>query len=104
MAQFDVYQNTDPASSETIPFLLDVQHNLHQSLVTHTVVPLLRAQILSQSMVKLCPILTVDGAHYIMGTPELAGYPVRDLGPKTTNLSNDRLTILNAIDFLLTGF
>jgi toxin CcdB len=104
MAQFDVHQNTDLASQETIPFLLDVQHSLHQSLVTRTVVPLLRPYILSQNMVKLCPILTVDGGEYIMGTPELAGYPVRDLGPKITNLSDERLTILNAIDFLLTGF
>jgi toxin CcdB len=104
MAQFDVYQNSDPASRETIPFLLDVQHNLHQSLTTHTVVPLLRSQILSQSMPKLCPILAVDGVNYIMSTPELAGYPMRDFGPKITSLSEDRLTILNAIDFLLTGF
>ena len=104
MAQFDVYQNTDPASRETIPLLLDVQHNLHQSLTTRTVVPLLRSQTLSQNMPKLCPILAVEGVNYIMSTPELAGYPMRDFGPKITSLSDDRLTILNAIDFLLTGF
>ena len=104
MAQFDVYQNTDPASLVTFPLLLDVQHNLHQSLTTHTVVPLLHSQILSQSMPKLCPILAVDGVNYIMSTPELAGYPIRDFGPKITSLSDARSTILNAIDFLLTGF
>jgi toxin CcdB len=104
MAQFDVYQNTDPASQEFIPFLLDVQHDLHQSLVTRTIVPLIRSQFLHQNMVKLCPCLTVKGEELFMSTPEIAGYPVRDLGPKIATLTDERTTIFSAIDFLLSGF
>ncbi len=40
MAQFDVYENEEPESKDVIPFLLDVQHSLHRSLSTRTVVPL----------------------------------------------------------------
>ncbi len=32
------------------------------------------------------PILTADGAHYITGTPERAGYPVRYFGLKITGI------------------
>lgn len=32
MAQFDVYENADPESNAVIPFLLDVQHDLHKNL------------------------------------------------------------------------
>ena len=104
MAQFDVYKNTDQASQGVIPFLLDVQHDLHQSLVTRTIIPLVRVRFLERYLEKLCPCLTVDGEKVIMSTPELSGYPVRDLGPKTANLAGERTTILSAIDFLLSGF
>ena len=40
MAQFDVYENEEPDSKDIIPFLLDVQHDLHNGLATRTVVPL----------------------------------------------------------------
>jgi toxin CcdB len=104
MAQFDVYENTDPTSQEFIPFLLDVQHNLHQSLSTRTVVPLVRTRFLKENLEKLSPVLTVNGEEVLMSTPELAGYPVRDLGAKVASLSDERITIFSAIDFLLSGF
>lgn len=104
MAQFDVYENTDPVSREFIPFLLDVQHNLHQSLSTRTVVPLVRTRFLKQNLEKLSPILTVNGEDVLMSTPELAGYPVADFGTKVASLSDERQTIFSAIDFLLSGF
>ena len=104
MAQFDVYENTDPASQEFIPFLLDVQHNLHQSLSTRTIVPLVRTRFLKQNLEKLSPVLTVNGEEVLMSTPELAGYPVSDLGAKVASLSDERTTIFSAIDFLLSGF
>jgi toxin CcdB len=40
VAQFDVYENQEPESKESIPFLLDVQHELHRNLSTRTVVPI----------------------------------------------------------------
>jgi toxin CcdB len=104
MAQLDVYLNTDHASRELIPFLLDVQHDLHQSLTTRTVVPLVRAPFLPQNMSKLCPRFTVMGEEVVMSTPEFAGYPVRDLGAKVAALTDERTTIFSAIDFLLNSF
>jgi len=104
MAQFDLYQNSDPATSNFIPYLLDVQHQLHQSLVTRMVVPLIRSQMLQQELKKLCPCFSIQGEQLVMSTPEMAGYPVRDLGPAAGTLVDKRIDILTAIDFLLSGF
>lgn len=104
MAQFDIYENNEPESKDTIPFLLDVQHDLHGSLSTRMVVPLVSSYSVNNEIKKLCPILTVMGKNMMMSTPEMAGYPVRDLGAKVVSAANQRAEIINAIDFLLGGF
>lgn len=42
MAQFDIYRNPNPASANTIPYLLDVQSYLLSHLITRMVAPLSR--------------------------------------------------------------
>jgi hypothetical protein len=44
------------------------------------------------------------GTKVMMSTPEMAGYPVRELGEKIESAANHRTEIINAIDFLLSGF
>jgi toxin CcdB len=104
MAQFDIYENNEPESKDIIPFLLDVQHDLHGSLSTRMVVPLISSYSVSNEIKKLCPVLKVMGKNMMMSTPEMAGYPVRDLGVKVESAANQRTEIINAIDFLLGGF
>ena len=38
MAQYDLYANSNPETSETIPYLLDVQADLLDNLATRVVV------------------------------------------------------------------
>ena len=38
MAQFDVYRNTNPATRTRIPYLLDIQSDLLESISTRVVV------------------------------------------------------------------
>ncbi|MCK4508220.1 MAG: CcdB family protein [Desulfuromonadales bacterium] len=104
MAQFDVYENEEPESKDAIPFLLDVQHDLHDSLATRTVAPLVLIFSAKQAVQKLCPQFDVEGRDVVMSTPEMAGYPVSDLRNKVTSLNDSRREILDAIDFLLNGF
>ena len=104
MAQFDVYENDDPDSKICIPFLLDVQNDLHRNLVTRTVVPLIVFLPTVVELKKLCPRFIVIGQEVFMSTPEIAGYPVSDLGRKVTSFSDHRTDIVGAIDFLLSGF
>ena len=104
MAQFDVFENDEPESKAAIPFLLDVQHNLHRNLATRSVIPLVLTFSGNEEIKKLCPRFSVIGKDVIMSTPEIAGYPVRDLGSKVMSLADHRTEILGAIDFLLSGF
>lgn len=104
MAQFDVYENDELESKNVIPFLLDVQHDLHKCLATRTVVPLVLIFSAKEETKKLCPRFKVMGKDVIMSTPEIAGYPERDLRHKVSSLAANRDEILAAIDFLLNGF
>ena len=104
MAQFDVYENDEPESRADIPFLLDVQHDLHKNLATRSIIPLVLFFSADAEIKKLCPRFKVAGQDVTMSTPEIAGYPVGDLGNKVTSLVEHRTEILGAIDFLLSGF
>lgn len=104
MAQFDVYENEDPDSRRLIPYLLDVQNDLHQNLITRTVIPLITVFPADPELKKLCPRFAIRGLEVALSTPEIAGYPVGDLGPKVTSLAAHRAEIFGAIDFLLSGF
>lgn len=104
MAQFDVYENEEPESKESIPFLLDVQHDLHRNLSTRTVVPLVSISSSHEAIDKLCPRFKISGRDVLMSTPEIAGYPAQELCQKVTSLERQRSEIFDAIDFLLNGF
>ncbi|MBW2477395.1 MAG: CcdB family protein [Deltaproteobacteria bacterium] len=104
MAQFDVYENEEPESKDLIPFLMDVQHDLHNGLATRTVVPLVLIFSAKEEAKKLCPRFKIMGKDVVMSTPEIAGYPKRDLHNKVASLAENRTEILTAIDFLLSGF
>jgi toxin CcdB len=56
------------------------------------------------AITRLCPIISVLGEEVMLSTPEIAGYPARDLGPRVMSASDHRSEILAAIDFLLSGF
>ena len=104
MAQFDVYLNEEPESKKFIPFLLDVQHDLHSSLLTRSVVPLVVISSPKDVVEKLCPRFNIAGKDVYMSTPEIAGYPAADLKSKVDTLEESRNEVLAAIDFLLNGF
>lgn len=104
MAQFDVYENTNPATSREIPYLLDVQSDLLNDLATHVVVPLVRASVMGKIALYLNPVFVVRRTKVVMSTAELAGVPVAVLGDKAESLRDRRDEIIQALDFLFTGF
>jgi len=102
MAQFDVYRNTNPASAEHIPYLLDVQTDLLDSLNTRVIVPL---EICGHGKPAetLTPVFEVEATKVMMSTPELAGIHTRHLGEYVTSLAAQRQAIIAALDFLISG-
>lgn len=105
MPQFAVYRNKSPRTKSTFPFLVDVQSDLLDPLNTRVVVPLTKVAGLAKKPVShLTPVVSFDGDAYVLMTPQLAGMARSDLGAQAGTLVDEREKIMNAVDFLLTGF
>lgn len=104
MAQFDVYENTNPETKMIIPYLLDVQTDLLENLTTRVVVPLITSSAMGKAAKHLNPQFKIKRTAVIMSTAELAGVPVNILGDKICSLKEQRSEIITALDFLFTGF
>jgi toxin CcdB len=105
MAQFDVYRNANTATRGRVPYLLDVQSGLLDSLSTRIVVPLCKPDVLSgKAAERLNPAFEVEGRKLLMLTPELAGVSRKALGERVANFAGERAAIIAALDLAFTGF
>jgi len=103
MAQFDVYQNPNPATNKAIPYYLNVQADLLDSLNTRVIVPLVREEEMGKSVKGLHLRFKVKGETVVLSTAELAGLPMRSLGDKVASLKSKRDEIIAALDLVLAG-
>ncbi|HMO75370.1 MAG TPA: CcdB family protein [Sphingopyxis sp.] len=97
MAQFDVWRTLEGA------LVIDCQSNLLRHLNTRLVVPLLRADQFDVVARRLNPLFTIEDTDYVMYTQFTATLPVSQLSEIVMNLDDDSLTIIGAVDMLLTG-
>jgi toxin CcdB len=104
MAQFDVFENPNAGTNHAIPFLLDIQADLLDTLATRVVVPLVAASAMGKAIKHLNPQFMVKQTTVFLSTAELAGVPIRSLGDKVGSLKDQRHEIISALDFLSTGF
>src|SRR5262245_38321926 len=98
MAQFDVYRVTGEGL-----LIVDCQSELLASLPTRYAIPLYSRADAEWQFSRLTPQLEFQGKRYTLATPVGAAVDVDDLGKPVGSLALHRYTILNAIDFLLTG-
>ena len=103
MAQFDVFRNCNEDSCAAIPYLLDVQAEIFEPLVTHLVIPLVRKGAGMRLFGRLNPEVTIAGEKVFLSIPELAGVSLFNLGEKVDSLAHMRGEIISGIDFLITG-
>lgn len=103
MAQFDVYENPNPASRKSIPYLVDVQSDLLDNLATRVVVPLVVKSAVKKPADRLNPAFSIGATGVIMSTAEIAGVPLKSLGKNVCSLKQHRNEIVAALDFLITG-
>ena len=81
MAQFDVYRNPNPATRARIPYLVDVQSELLDSLATRVIVPLCKPAVLKSRLAeRLNPVFQVEGRKVCMLTPGTGGHSGKNLG------------------------
>lgn len=88
MAQFDIFLNPNPDTRKFIPYLLDVQADLLDTLSTRVTVPLLLAEEMPQAAKQLNPQFKTKGTAVVMSTAELAGIASRSLGDEVASLKN----------------
>ncbi len=101
MPQFDVFRST---RSGSYPLVLDVQADVHSSLTSRIVVPLVtRARGAARPLTRLTPIVTVRGEAYILMFPLLASVPKALLGEIVDSLAAQRATLIAALELLITG-
>jgi toxin CcdB len=100
--QFDVYENLDPRSSDSAPYLLDVQTDLLSHLKTRVVVPLIRQDRMTAAH-RLNPTFKIGKHRVVMATAELAAVRLAEIGPHVLSLDAQRAEIISALDFLISG-
>ena len=66
--------------------------------------PLIPAKAFGKPLAHLTPVISVANTSFVVSMAELAGVPVAALGPKIDSVSDSRLVIISALDFLFTGF
>lgn len=104
MARFDVYANPDPHEAQRLPYFLDVQNSHLQALATRVVVPLWHAAQLPLRASELNPVVEFQGQPLVMDTASLAAVPLAALRRAVGNLSDQQLTLQNALDALFGAY
>ena len=79
MAQFDVYENSNPQTKNQTPYLLDVQNNLLEDLGTRVVIPLRRN---IKPIKNLHLEIEIEDQKFFLDTPNMAGIPTRLTVPR----------------------
>ena len=104
MSQFTIYNNKNPKTRKTFPYLLDIQSDLLDQIVTTVVIPLAHySTVKNQIITKLCPVVEINGSKYTALTQQLAGIDRNLLGSEVINISNYRTEFIDAIDLIISG-
>ena len=84
-----------------LQYLLDIQNDILKNLSSRVVVPL----VLNMEPAKILnPQFTINEALLTMSTAELASISQDNLGSFVCSLKKHQYEIINATDFMITGF
>ncbi len=100
MARFDVYSNPDASERRSTPYLLDVQNNYIDHLITRVVIPLRREASFGPRARNLNPLLAVGEAQVVLDTASIAAVPLSELRKPVGNLREAGSVVQEALDTL----
>ena len=105
MRQFGVHRNRNAGTRSRYPLLLVVQSDLIAETGTRVVVPMLPVAEgqRSPAISGLAPVVEVEGRPHVLVVPLLAAVELGDLGTLAADLSDERATIMGALDLLISG-
>lgn len=104
MAQFDVFHNANPDTKDEIPYLLDIQADILESIATRVIVPISSLEKIPKPISIVNPVFNIDGQEMVALFDELSAYPKNALGDKISSLIDERAKIMQAYDFLFQGY
>lgn len=100
MAQFDVYRLPRGAGSILV---VDLQNKLFDGLATRVVAPLYPLNARDKPILRLNPVVEIEGQLYLLAIQEMSALRAKSLGAKVGSLEARRDEIVAAIDFLITS-
>ena len=104
MAQFDIYRNPSPHQREVMPYMVDVQSDLLDSLPTRLMIPLAVPGLVPSSIpLNLCPRVDFDGLRYHLLAHLAAPFRTRDLGKPLGSVPGSASDIVAALDAVISG-
>lgn len=104
MAQFDVYRNPSQRQRETMPYMVNVQSDLLDSLPTRLMMPLARPSLVPASIPRsLCPPADFDGERFHLLAQQASPFRTRDLGKPLGSVSGSASDIVAALDAVISG-
>jgi toxin CcdB len=98
MAQFDVYRLPRGAGSILV---VDLQNKLFDGLATRVIAPLYPLNAKDKPILRLNPVVEIEGQLYLLAIQEMPALRVKSLGAKVASLEAQRNEIVAAIDFLI---
>ena len=101
MAQFDVYKNENELTNQKVPYLLDVQNDILDSINTRVVIPLVKDKNDFKGLTKE---FIIENQKVYLTTSQMGAIHKNELKTKITTLQNQKEEIKNSIDFLIYGF
>jgi len=106
VAHFDIYPNPGHTKKSDVPYLLEVQSDLLDTLDSRVVVPLRRVDRFDKVALpkNLAPVFEIDGLTCFMETPKLAAVPARILKTPVASLANHHAAVTTALDFLFQSY
>jgi toxin CcdB len=100
--QFDVFANPSVQGRRLRPFVVVIQSRYLAEFRTRVVVPLVPKNEI-RPIVRLNPLITLDGKEFYFHPVELAHIPREMLRDQVTNLESERDRLVAAIDLVFTG-
>lgn len=97
MRQFDVFRNPG-RSARDIPYLVVVQSSVHRHWAQRVVAPLAEARPGLRLERRVQPLFEVEGKEVFLNALDLTNVPATALRDYVTNLSDHAVTIIAAID------
>ncbi|MCR1816607.1 CcdB family protein [Aliarcobacter butzleri] len=101
MAQFDVYKNENDQTNQKVPYLLNIQNDILDSINTRIVIPLVKNKNDFKGLTKE---FVIENQKVYLTTSQMGAVHKNELKNKVISLDNQKEEIKNSIDFLIYGF